>query len=191
VKVGFVFVVFSSSSGLPRRQGEKESSRRQAVGSLFFKRGCSSTACAASVLVCLASRGGEEVGKTESTASVSMLCLRETLKNSLPMAIPKRRPKFVFAIHSQTGGLAMLGAQICASFCFLQERIFYSYGPAHKPPTQPSSFVPDCGWGGAALSLLNSSGLQGPDCIFVIFFRLCSVIVEDLVVFSYFFGSSM
>jgi hypothetical protein len=46
---------------------------------------------------------------------------------------PKRRPLFVSAIIGQMGGLTMLGAQACASFYFLHERIFCSYGLAPKP----------------------------------------------------------
>jgi hypothetical protein len=80
-------------------EGKKESSRRQAAGSLFFKRGYSSAACVSSVHVCLAGRGGEEVGMSGSSAPVSMLCPRETLENSLPMAISKRRPELVSAIN--------------------------------------------------------------------------------------------
>jgi hypothetical protein len=86
------------------------------------------------VHVCLASRGGEVVGMSGSSAPVLVLCRWETLKNSLPMAIPKRRPDLVFAINGQMAGLAMLGAQACASFYFVQERIFCSYGLAPKPP---------------------------------------------------------
>jgi hypothetical protein len=129
------------------RGGEekKESSRSQVAGSLFFKRGCNSAFCAASILVCLAGRDSEEVGKTGSTAPVSVLYLRETLQNSLPMAIPKRRLEFVSAIYGQMAGLAMHDAQACASFCFLQARIFCSYGSTPKPPTQPSGFVSGCG----------------------------------------------
>jgi hypothetical protein len=107
------------------------------------------------------------------------------------MAIPKRRPDLVFAINGQMAGLAMLGAQACASFYFLQERIFCSYGLAPKPPTQPSGFVPGCGWGGAALPLLNAGGIQGPDCVSAIFFGVCSVEVKDLVVISCFLWSSL
>jgi hypothetical protein len=68
-------------------EGKKESSRRQAVGSLFFKRGYSFAACVSSMHVCPAGRGGEEVGMTGSSAPVSVLGPRETLENSLLMAI--------------------------------------------------------------------------------------------------------
>jgi hypothetical protein len=105
-----------------------------------------------------------------SSAPMSVLCPWETLENSLPMVIPKRPPLFVSAINGQMGGHAMLDAQACAGFYFLHERIFCSYGLASKPPTQPSGFVPGCGWGGAALPLLNAGGIQGPDCVFAIFF---------------------
>jgi hypothetical protein len=40
----------------------------------------------------------------------------------------------------------------------------------YQPPTQPSGFVPGCGWCGAALPLLNAGGIQGPDCVSAIFF---------------------
>jgi hypothetical protein len=70
------------------RDGEEkeESLRRQAADSLF-KRGCSSTAGAASILVSLAGRGGEEADMTGSAAPAKDLHLRETLENSLPVAI--------------------------------------------------------------------------------------------------------
>jgi hypothetical protein len=103
------------------------------------------------------------------------------------MVISKRRPELVPAIFGQMAGLAMLATRDCVSFYFLQARIFYSYGLAPKPPTQPSGFIPSCSWGGAALSLPNTDGLQGPDCISAIFFRVCSVSFKGLVVISYFF----
>jgi hypothetical protein len=89
------------------RGGEekKESLRRQEADSLF-KRGCSSAAGAASVLVSLAGRGGEEEDMTGSAAPTKDLHLRETLENSLPVTISKRPTSVVAAIPDQMGGLA-------------------------------------------------------------------------------------
>jgi hypothetical protein len=167
----------SSSASLPLPtcrggEGKKESLRRQQIGSIFCKRGFSATLCAVPIHVCLAGRGGMEVNWIGVTAPMSVLCLWGTLENSPLMAISKRRPELVPAISGQMAGLAMLVAQDCASFYFLHARIFCSYGLTPKPPTQPSGFVPGCGWGGAALSLPNAGGLQGPNCVFAIFFRV-------------------
>jgi hypothetical protein len=89
-------------------------------------------------------RGDEEVDRRGSTALAPMLCLREILEISLPMAFPKQWPHFVTTIHDQMGGHAMLSADSFASFFFLQVRIFYSFDPALKPSVQPSDFV--LGW---------------------------------------------
>jgi hypothetical protein len=127
----------SSSTALLAYQGgegKKESPRRQAADSLLFKCGCSSAASATSILVSLADRGGEEVEKTGSTAPAPVLHLRENLEIYLPVAISKRRPGFVAAIHCKMGGLAMLDAVICESSYFLFVRIFCSFDPAPKPP---------------------------------------------------------
>jgi hypothetical protein len=183
---------FSSSASLLLSacrggEGKKESSRRQETGSIFIKRGFRATLYAVPIPVCLAGRGGMEVNWAGATVPMLVLCLWRTLENSPLMAISKRRPELVPAIFGQMAGLAMLTTQDCVSFYFLQARIFYSYGLAPKPPTQPSGFIPGCGWGGVALSLPNTGGLQGPDCVSAIFFRVCSISFKGLVVISYFF----
>jgi hypothetical protein len=172
---------------LARRSGEEkeESLRRQEAVSLF-KRDCSSAAGAASILVSLADRGGEKEDMTGSAAPAKDLHLRETLENSLPVAISKRQTSAVAAIPGQMGGLAMLIAIICASSFFLFVRIFCSCVSATKPPTQPSGLVPGCGWGGAVSSLLCAGGLQGSDCVSAIFIRVCSKFVKGLCVIFYF-----
>jgi hypothetical protein len=109
--------------------------KRQETGSIFYKRGFSATLCAVPVPVCLAGRGGMEVNWTGATAPMSVPCLWGTLENSPLMAISKRRLELVPAIFGQMAGLAMLAAQDCASFYFLQARIFCSYRLAPKPST--------------------------------------------------------
>jgi hypothetical protein len=172
---------------VPHHGGEEkeESLRRQEADSLF-KRGCSSAAGAASVLVSLASRGGEEEDMTGSAAPAKDLHLRETLENSLPVAISKRQTSVVTAIPGQMGGLATLVAVICASTFFLFVRIFCSYVLATKPPTQASGLIPGCGWGGAVSLLLRAGGLQGSDCISAIFIRVCSKLFKGLYAIFYF-----
>jgi hypothetical protein len=167
-------------------EGKKVDLMSQATSSIFIKRGFSAGFGAVSVLVCLPGRGGMEVVLAGLMAQAFVLCLREALENSPPMAIPKRRPVLASAISGQRAGLAMLGAQGSASFFLLQVRIFCSCGLAPKPPTQPSGFVPGCGWGGAALQMLNAGGCQGLDCVPAIFVRVFFVLFKDLVVFSSF-----
>jgi hypothetical protein len=69
---------------------EKEERLRKQEADSLFKRSCRSAAGAASILVSLAGRGGEEEDMTGSAAPAKDLHLRETLENSLPMAISKR-----------------------------------------------------------------------------------------------------
>jgi hypothetical protein len=98
---------------------EKEESLRRQEADSLFKRGCSSVAGAASVLVSLAGRGCKEEDMNGSAAPAKDLHLRETLENSLPVAISKRQISAVAAIPGQMGGLATLVAVICASTFFL------------------------------------------------------------------------
>jgi hypothetical protein len=165
-------------------EGKKVNSMSQASGSI--ERGFSAVFGAVSVPVCLPSRGGMEVDLAGLMAQTLVLCLRETMENSPPMAISKRRSVLASAICGQRAGLAMLVAQESASSFLLQVRIFRSCGLAPKPPTQPSGFVPGCGWGGATLQLLNAGVRQRLDCVSAIFVRVCFVLVKDLVVFSFF-----
>jgi hypothetical protein len=158
----------------------------QATSSIFIKRGFSAGFGVVSVLVCLPGRGGMEVDLAGLMAQVFVMCLWEALENSPPMAIPKRRSVLASAICGQRAGLAMLGAQESASSFLLQVRIFCSCGLAPKPPTQPSGFVPGCGWGGAAFQMLNAGGRQGLDCVSAIFVRVFFVLFKGLVVFSFF-----
>jgi hypothetical protein len=141
-------------------EGKKVELMSQATSSIFIKRGFSAGFGVVSVPVCLPDRGGMEVDLAGLMAQAFVLCLREALENSPPMAIPKRRPVLASAICGQRAGLAMLSAQESASSFLLQVRIFCSCGMAPKPPTQPSGFVPGRGWGGAALQMLNAGGRQ-------------------------------
>jgi hypothetical protein len=76
---------------------------------------------------------------------------------------------------------------MCASFSFLCVRIFSSVVVAFKSSTQPSGFVPGWDWTGAASMLLAAGGLQGLDCVFIIFFRVFSAMVWGLAIISIFF----
>jgi hypothetical protein len=84
------------------------------------------------------------------------------------------------------GGRAVLDTKICAS-SFLCERIFGSNKAAVKSPTQPSGFVSGWECGGAAASLQAAGGVDGPGCLFAIFFRVLPAKVKGHIVIFFFF----
>jgi hypothetical protein len=100
--------------------------------------------------------------------------------------IPLRR-LLAAANHGHRVGHAALDDddEVASSF-FLCERIFCSVAVASKSPAQPTGFVPDWDWGGAAVTKQAADEFSGPDRVCKAICRVQDVKVRGLVVFSYF-----
>lgn len=145
-----------------------------------FQRGGNAIPC-----LSLAGRGGEGVDVGAGVAASVWRRCRRSLEAATSAAAPKRRCVSAAAILDRRNGPTALEHQRLSIFFLLHWRIFIDCSATINAATSPSGSVPGGGSGGRVCRSSFAGGRLELDRVSTRIFRVLSVIVRDLVVFSF------